>query len=167
MKCSQLLLKACSCLLGRNILLLSFVALVPMARNSNIIMQATVMQIFPPFYFQIFETAPWATSWHQSLLTSLNVADWKNKQRCHIWKVKAEKCLICRAIHFDFHLAAVTEDTWTAAVGIVRRPEQTCFLGWLDSCSMKEIHAHKIRKVWRPHFLLNPFLPRCTCAMLE
>lgn len=154
----------CVCI-ARNILQFSLVEVVLMDRNLNIIVQATVMQISPPFFF-IFETAPWATFWHQSLLTSLNVADWENKQHCHIWKVKAEKCLICGAIHFDFHLATVTEDTWTTAVGIIRRPKQTCFVGWLDSCSVKEIHAHKIKKVWKPDFLFNPFLAHCTWVML-
>lgn len=108
-------------------------------------------------FFFLFETAPWATLWYQSFLTSLNVADWENKHHCHVWKVKAEKCLICRAIHFDFHLAAVTEDTWTTAVGIIRRPKQTCFVGWLDSCSVKEIHAHKIKKYEDQIFCLTLF----------
>lgn len=136
-----------------------------MDTNLNTIVKGTVMQISHFFFFR-FETAPWATQWHQSFLTSLNVADWENKHHCHVWKVKAEKCLICRAIHFDFHLAAVTEDTWTTAVGIIRRPKQTCFVGWLDSCSVKEIHAHKIKKVWRPDFLFNPFLAHCARFML-
>lgn len=169
MKCSQLLLKACSRLFGWGYFAVQFCGSSINGQKFNDYYARNCYADFSPLLFLNFWNCP-LSNFLTPEPSNISKCCWlkKNpKQHCHIWKVKAEKCLICRAIHFDFHLAAVTEDTWAAAVGIVRRPKQTCFLGWLDSCSMKEIHAHKIRKLWRPHFLLNPFLPHCTCVILQ